>query len=290
MGCATDIRGRASARGRCRSDRRHAPPGRADAAVTTTEAVPARTRPRASGTARFAPDRRIAPRGDRLRARLARHDRLPRPEPAPERASTCCATASTSSRSCPNATIYLEAGASDWEPAHRTAEQLRFIGIAQGARVHAQRDPLRLDGGQHPPRPRRSPAASAASRSSSTPRPTAAARCTGAIGAPAARMNVWCHPLKRGLGHPADHGHRVIRKVDAYLWIGRPGFSGRIMQRRAAAGRAPGGRRGRSCSPRYCHGAGSARRAGPRFGLLPARPAFARSRAIRCAREDRWYL
>ncbi len=29
----------------------------------------------------------------------------------------------------PNATIYLEAGASDWEPAKRTAKQLRFIGI-----------------------------------------------------------------------------------------------------------------------------------------------------------------
>ena len=45
----------------------------------------------------------------------------------------------------PNATIYLEAGASDWEPAARTAKQLRFIGVGQGARVHAQRDPPRLD-------------------------------------------------------------------------------------------------------------------------------------------------
>jgi len=38
-------------------------------------------------------------------------------------------------------------------------------------------------------------------------------------------VNVWCHPLKRGLGPPpttsTDH-----RKVDAYLYIGRPGFSG----------------------------------------------------------------
>jgi endoglucanase len=31
----------------------------------------------------------------------------------------------------PNATIYLEAGASDWEPARRTARQLRAIGIAK---------------------------------------------------------------------------------------------------------------------------------------------------------------
>src|SRR6185312_9117067 len=31
----------------------------------------------------------------------------------------------------PNATIYLEAGASDWEPAARTAKQLRAIGISK---------------------------------------------------------------------------------------------------------------------------------------------------------------
>ena len=31
----------------------------------------------------------------------------------------------------PNATVYLEAGASDWEPARRTAKQLRAIGIAK---------------------------------------------------------------------------------------------------------------------------------------------------------------
>ena len=31
----------------------------------------------------------------------------------------------------PNATVYLEAGASDWEPATRTAKQLRYIGISK---------------------------------------------------------------------------------------------------------------------------------------------------------------
>jgi len=31
----------------------------------------------------------------------------------------------------PNATIYLDAGSSDWEPARRTAKQLRYIGIAK---------------------------------------------------------------------------------------------------------------------------------------------------------------
>ena len=46
----------------------------------------------------------------------------------------------------PNATIYLEAGASDWEAASRTAKQLRAIGDREGAGLHAQRHPLRLDG------------------------------------------------------------------------------------------------------------------------------------------------
>ena len=33
----------------------------------------------------------------------------------------------------PNATIYIEAGASDWEPAKRTAKQLRYVGIRRSA-------------------------------------------------------------------------------------------------------------------------------------------------------------
>jgi len=38
-------------------------------------------------------------------------------------------------------------------------------------------------------------------------------------------INVWCHPLRRGLGIPpitATHHQRV----DAYMWINRPGYSG----------------------------------------------------------------
>ena len=89
-------------------------------------------------------------RGDRLRARLARHARLPGAATGAATACGSCATASTVLSQLPNATIYLEAGASDWEPAERTAKQLRFIGVPQGARLHAQRDPPRLDARQHP--------------------------------------------------------------------------------------------------------------------------------------------
>jgi endoglucanase len=38
-------------------------------------------------------------------------------------------------------------------------------------------------------------------------------------------VNVWCHPLKRGLG-PAPTTATANPKVDAYFYIGRPGFSG----------------------------------------------------------------
>ncbi len=51
--------------------------------------------------------------------------------------------------SLPNATIYIEATASDWEPARRVAKMLRAVGSRQGARLHAERDPLRLDEQQH---------------------------------------------------------------------------------------------------------------------------------------------
>jgi endoglucanase len=38
------------------------------------------------------------------------------------------------------------------------------------------------------------------------------------------RVNVWCHPPRRGLG-PAPTTGTANRKADAYLWIGRPGYS-----------------------------------------------------------------
>ena len=53
------------------------------------------------------------------------------PAAAATTATGCSATASTRSRSSPTLTIYLEAGASDWESAGSTAKQLRTIGIAK---------------------------------------------------------------------------------------------------------------------------------------------------------------
>jgi endoglucanase len=39
-------------------------------------------------------------------------------------------------------------------------------------------------------------------------------------------INVWCHPLKRGLGPAPTTSTARPDKVDAYMWIGRPGYSG----------------------------------------------------------------
>ena len=79
---------------------------------------------------RLCPRHRQPAGGDRLRARLARHHRLPHPQP-PHRAHAPAALWRRRALALPNATIYLEAGASDWEPAKRTAWQLRSIGIAK---------------------------------------------------------------------------------------------------------------------------------------------------------------
>ena len=78
----------------------------------------------------------------------------------------------------PNATIYLEAGASDWEAASRTAKQLRAIGIAkvQGFLLNATHYDWTKANIQHGLAISRQ--VSAASTSSSTRPRTAAGRCT----------------------------------------------------------------------------------------------------------------
>ena len=150
---------------------------RRDAAVTTTAAVPARTRPRASGIApsphtvgshrvviAFEPDSLgtidcLGPQWRQNRLDLLRYgvDVLSRSR-----------TPRSTSRP----------GASDWEPAHRTAEQLRYIGIhkVRGFMLNVTHydwtPPTSATGSKISRAP-------AASRSSSTPPPTAAARCTG---------------------------------------------------------------------------------------------------------------
>lgn len=126
----------------------------------------------------------------------------------------------------PNATVYLEAGASDWEPARRTASQLRYIGIdkVRGFMLNVThydwtarniRHGLkisRLTGGK--------PFIVSTAFNGRGP-----VHYRTRVAGRKRRINVWCHPLRRGLGvAPTTQTNQP--KVDAYMWIGRPGYSG----------------------------------------------------------------
>jgi endoglucanase len=122
----------------------------------------------------------------------------------------------------PNATIYLEAGASDWEPARRTARQLRAIGIGKvrGFMLNATHydwtsnnirhglDISRRVGGKH----------FIVNTAENGRGPVHYRLATGR------RIHVWCNPGLRGLGTPPTT-NTSHPKVDAYLWINRPGYA-----------------------------------------------------------------
>jgi endoglucanase len=127
----------------------------------------------------------------------------------------------------PNATVYLEGGASDWEPAARTAKLLRRVGVdrVRGFMVNVThydwtsrniaygRAVSRRIGGKP----------FVVSTAFNGRGPVHYRRWYGPHRW--RRINVHCHPLRRGLG-PAPTTATADPKVDAYLWIGRPGYSG----------------------------------------------------------------
>jgi len=129
----------------------------------------------------------------------------------------------------PNATVYLEAGASDWEPARRTAWQLRSIGIGRVRgfmlnvthydwtinNIRHGRQISRLTGGKP----------FVISTAFNGRGPVHYRKWISRARHVWRTINVWCHPLKRGLGPPPTTA-TGYRKVDAFLWIGRPGYSG----------------------------------------------------------------
>jgi endoglucanase len=122
----------------------------------------------------------------------------------------------------PNATVYLEAGASDWEPAERTAAQLRAIGIAKvrgfmlnathydwtSANIKHGLEISGRTGGKH----------FVINTAENGRGPVSYRHGNGR------RITVWCNPGLRGLGPPptTSTAHPM---VDAYLWINRPGFA-----------------------------------------------------------------
>jgi len=121
----------------------------------------------------------------------------------------------------PNATIYLEGGASDWEPARRTAKQLRTIGIAKvrgfmlnathydwtSANIRHGLEISRRTGGKH-----------FVINTAENGRGPVHYRRGGR------RITVWCNPGLRGLG-PRPTTSTSHTRVDAYLWINRPGYA-----------------------------------------------------------------
>jgi endoglucanase len=122
----------------------------------------------------------------------------------------------------PNATVYLEAGASDWEPAKRTAWQLRSIGIrkVRGFMLNATHYDWTINNVRYGLKISRMTGGKPFIIST-------AFNGRGPVHLRAAsgrRINVWCHPAHRGLGTPPTT-NTMNPKVDAYMWIGRPGYS-----------------------------------------------------------------
>jgi endoglucanase len=128
----------------------------------------------------------------------------------------------------PNATIYLEAGASDWEAASRTAKQLRYIGISKvrgfmlnvthhdWTRNNIQHglEISRMVGGKH----------FIINSSYNGRGPLHYRKWLNRAQHKWRTINVWCHPGLRGLG-PAPTTATSDPLVDAYMYINRPGYS-----------------------------------------------------------------
>jgi endoglucanase len=129
----------------------------------------------------------------------------------------------------PNATVYIEAGASDWESPARTAKLLRQVGVAKvrGFMLNVTHydwtaynnkhgaDISRRVGGKH----------FIVSTSFNGRGPVHYKRWINRRKHLWRRVTVWCHPLRRGLGiAPTTQTNHPL--ADAYLYIGRPGFSG----------------------------------------------------------------
>ena len=129
----------------------------------------------------------------------------------------------------PRATIYLEGEASDWEPAWLVAKKLRYIGVAKvrgfmlnvthfdwtANNIRFGRDVSRRLGGKH----------FVINTSQNGRGPVHYRRWLNRRHGAFRRINVWCHPLKRGLGPAPSTETAAPGVLDAYLYIGRPGLS-----------------------------------------------------------------
>ena len=128
----------------------------------------------------------------------------------------------------PNATVYIEAGASDWERPARTAKLLKQVGIdkVRGFMLNAThydwtannirygRAVSRRTGGKP----------FIINTSGNGRGPVHYQRWTSSAHTSWQRVNIWCNAKMRGLGiAPTTQTHDPL--VDAYMWINRPGAS-----------------------------------------------------------------
>jgi endoglucanase len=129
----------------------------------------------------------------------------------------------------PGATIYLEGGASDWEAPFRTARKLRKIGIAKvrgfmlnvthydwtAANIEHGLEISRLTGGKH----------FVINTAENGRGPVHYRKWIDRSRHIWRRITVWCNPGLRGLGPAPTTETSRPDKVDAYLWINRPGYA-----------------------------------------------------------------
>ena len=125
----------------------------------------------------------------------------------------------------PNATVYAEAGASDWRSARGTARQLRSIGVhrirgfmlnvthfdtTKRSLAHGLKISRRLGG---------KPFVISTHANGNGP-----IHYRKRFGGRNRRVNVWCNPRNSALGERPQTS-TTNPTVDAYLWIGRAGYS-----------------------------------------------------------------
>jgi endoglucanase len=129
----------------------------------------------------------------------------------------------------PNAVVYIEAGASDWESAARTAKQLRIVGIRKvrgfmlnvthydwtAANIQHGLEISRLTGGKHFVINTAENGRGGVHYKKWIDRSRHIWR----------RITVWCNPGMRGLGPAPTTLTSRPDMVDAYLWINRPGYA-----------------------------------------------------------------
>jgi endoglucanase len=126
----------------------------------------------------------------------------------------------------PRATIYIEGGASDWRPYTETVRQLRYVGInrVRGFMLNATHFDWTDANIAHGLKISRAlggkPFVISTHGNGRGP-----LHYYRVIGGRTRRVNVWCNPPNSGLG-PRPTTSTANARVDAYLWIGRAGYSG----------------------------------------------------------------